>query len=109
MSITLKSTGYMGIAKLIQWATQGYAEALHKRESVGVFIALLADGYGLSPVLAEKVLRGEVSYCQVDRDVTLLLDPDETDNYLHRQSAIEGHDIPRPVLVSEERPQNVHH
>ena len=100
LTITLPSYGPMGISKLLDWAIAGYREGQLKRLPVGPFIAFLVDGYGLSPVLAENVLRGQVSYLAKEGQVVLLLDQFEADNYRHRHAAIEGRDIPRPVVVS---------
>lgn len=109
LTITLPSHGLMSIAKLLSWAIAGYREARANRQPVGTFIAFLSDGYGLSPVLAEKVLLGQVSYCQEDGQVVLLLDMDEAEAYHHRRAAIAGRDIPRPVETAPADAANRHH
>lgn len=109
LTVTLHSHGLMSIAKLLSWAIAGYRDALLNRQPVGTFIALLSDGYGLSPVLAEKVLRGQVSYCQDEGQVVLLLDQDEAEAYHHRRAAIEGRDIPRPVVTAPADVASRHH
>ena len=100
LTVTLQSQGLMSISKLLSWAIKGYRDAQHNDQPVGVFIALLSDGYGLSPVLAEKVLRGDVLYSQDDQHVVLLLDQMEADIYTHRLAAIKGRDIPRQVMTA---------
>jgi alkaline phosphatase len=109
LTVTLHSHGVMTIAKLLSWAIAGYREAQFNRQPVGTFIALLSDGYGVSPVLAEKVLRGQVSYCQDEGQVVLLLDQAEADAYQHRRAAIDSRDIPRSVVTTSGDAATRHH
>jgi hypothetical protein len=99
-ALTLESIGPMSIADMISWAVAGYRVAQSMKQPVGHYIALLSDGYGLSPVLAEKVLRGEVSYCVEDGNVVLLLDQEDAEIYRSRQASIIGGDIPRQVKTN---------
>lgn len=99
-ALTLESMGPMSIADMISWAVAGYRTSQSTKQPVGHFIALLSDGYGLSPILAEKVLRGEVSYCVEDGNVVLLLDQEDAEAYRGRQASMLGGDIPRQVKTN---------
>lgn len=74
--VRLSATEMVNAAGLVQWAMLGYRAERGRDGPVGPFIALLADGYRLGSVLAERVLRGEI-VTHFDGDaVVLMLDAD---------------------------------
>lgn len=72
--IRLNATEMVNTAGLVQWAMLGYRTERHRDGPVGPFIALLADGYRLGSVLAERVLRGEIMTHFEGDAVVLMLD-----------------------------------
>lgn len=74
--VRLNATEMVNTAGLVRWAMLGYRTERRRDGPVGPFIALLADGYRLGSVLAERVLRGEIVTHFDGDEVVLMLDAD---------------------------------
>lgn len=72
--VRLNPNRMVNAAGLVQWAMLGYRTERHRDGPVGPFIAVLAEGYGLGIVLAERVLRGDIVTRFDGEAIVLMLD-----------------------------------
>ncbi|RTL26841.1 MAG: hypothetical protein EKK47_20145 [Burkholderiales bacterium] len=87
--LQLTSRDLLSAPGLVNWAKAGYATEISRGGHVGPFIAVLADGYDLGPILAEKVLRGEISVVEDGICAVLLLDDEQLRCYVTRRADLQ--------------------
>lgn len=81
MRLRLAASPMVNTAGLIDWACVGFETERARGGRLAPFIAVLASGYGLGIVLAERVLRGEIMALVDDEAVVLLLDAENARIY----------------------------
>lgn len=72
--IRLTANPLVNTAGLLEWACIGFRTEKARGGHLAPFLAVLADGYKLGIVLAERVLRGEIMTLVEGEEVVLLLD-----------------------------------
>lgn len=68
-------------AGLVEWARIGFETEKARDGHLAPFLVVLADGYRLGIVLAERVLRGEIMTLVENEEVVLLLDAENARIY----------------------------
>jgi hypothetical protein len=90
----LTSTEAINASGILRWAQLGYQASIKQQQAVAPFIAVMADGFGLGVVLAERVLRGEIKYVIEDSDVILLMTEQDVLDLSVRNAALLHRDLP---------------
>jgi hypothetical protein len=60
LEMRLESNDWAHTPGIVSWALNGYRDAKRIDAPVGPFLAVLAYGYDLGAVIAERVLRGDI-------------------------------------------------
>lgn len=99
--IRLTANRLVHTAGLVEWASTGFQTEKARGGHLAPFLAVLADGYQLGIVLAERVLRGEIMTLVENEEVVLLLDAENARIYDTVQRAMRadaGHGTPPRAL-----------
>lgn len=73
LEVRLGSNDLVYTPGIVSWAVKGYRDAKRIDDHVATFLAVLADGYDLGAVIAERVLRGDIPHRVEGDEVVILL------------------------------------
>jgi len=73
LEVRLTSNALAYTPGIFAWTQTGYRAAKQQDDPLAPFISVLADGYDLGAVIAERVLRGDIAHRVEGDDVVLSL------------------------------------
>jgi hypothetical protein len=94
--LRLKSNGLIDVVNLLAWARRTYRCEMQLRGPVAPIIAPFSDGYGLGPVLAERLLRAEIQAVADGDEVVIWLCDSDARDYKTRRATLS--DVPRGLV-----------